>query len=155
MAGTHLIFGAFCYAATTETIFSEPIGIIGLTASALGSLLPDIDHPKSFLGRRVRFLSVPISATLGHRGLTHSLIAIILFSMFLASFAESLPSVITALCIGYLSHLLGDFMTKGGIPLFYPIRARIRMPFAFRTGGKTEMVLGGGMLIYLIYPFFF
>ena len=44
--------------------------------------------------------------------------------------------------VGLGSHLLADFLTKGGVPLFWPYNARFRMPlFAFKTGGVVEHVV--------------
>lgn len=38
-----------------------------------GSLLPDIDTPYSFIGRRCKLVSYPIYKIFGHRTITHSL----------------------------------------------------------------------------------
>ena len=40
----------------------------------LGAALPDIDHPKSHLGRRFRFTSKVVNKAFGHRTFTHSLL---------------------------------------------------------------------------------
>ena len=41
-----------------------------------GPLSPDIDHPKSWVGRRMKLISIPISKLFGHRGITHSIVAV-------------------------------------------------------------------------------
>lgn len=46
-----------------------------IPAVLLGSLLPDLDHPGSILGRLFRIISLPLSKLCGHRGFTHSLLA--------------------------------------------------------------------------------
>ena len=44
-----------------------------------------------------------------------------------------------ALIVGYLSHLLGDWLTPAGIPLFWPIKRRFRLPgWPLRSGGALE-----------------
>ncbi|VEB43121.1 Inner membrane protein ydjM [Chromobacterium violaceum] len=53
------------------------MAVLLLAGGLAGSLLPDIDHPKSWLGRRIPFLSRPISYLFGHRGITHSLLAVV------------------------------------------------------------------------------
>ena len=44
-------------------------------SAVLTCLLPDIDHPKSFLGQRLSWISKPWRG-LCHRGFTHSLLAV-------------------------------------------------------------------------------
>jgi len=39
-------------------------------------MMPDIDHPQSAFGKRVLPLSIPIATVFGHRGITHSLLAV-------------------------------------------------------------------------------
>ena len=56
---------------------------------------------------------------------------------------------------GYLSHLLGDFVTIEGIPLFWPIKKKFGLRL-FRTGGIVEGLIGFLLFfgnIYLIYLF--
>ena len=45
-------------------------------SAVLTCLLPDIDHPKSFLGQRLSWISKPVARGFGHRGFTHSLLAV-------------------------------------------------------------------------------
>ncbi len=62
----------------------EPVGLpVALAAVALGALLPDLDHPRGALARE-EIAGVPIlrpvawglGAVFGHRGPTHSLLAL-------------------------------------------------------------------------------
>ncbi|AEW44574.1 putative inner membrane protein regulated by LexA [Serratia symbiotica str. 'Cinara cedri'] len=100
----------------------------------LTCLLPDIDHPKSFLGRRLKLLSIPIAKLFGHRGMTHSFLAIIGCSTFLSS--GLLLSIITpiptyfahAMVVGYISHILADMLTPAGIPLLWPYKIHFCIP---------------------------
>lgn len=138
MAKTHIIFGV------SLTLLSAKFGIIdysipNLVLGALGSLLPDIDHPKSVIGSRLLPISYPISKIFGHRGITHSLFAIILMMIAIQHYAHS-ASWAAALAIGYLSHLLGDMMTPSGVPLFYPSRKKFRFPIGFKTNSGLETV---------------
>jgi inner membrane protein len=44
-----------------------------------------------------------------------------------------------ALIVGYLSHLLGDWLTPMGIPLLWPWRRRFRLPgLPLKSGGATR-----------------
>lgn len=86
----------------------------------VGSLLPDIDHTKSFLGRRLLLFSKPINKLFGHRTLTHSLLT--LGVLFYASFlAWDFTPYSVGLFTGCLSHILLDSTTSKGIAALYPI----------------------------------
>lgn len=93
---------------------------------ALGSLLPDIDHPRSYLGSMFPFLSVPISKLFGHRGFTHSLMATSILGIATAYWWVSNPLFFGGLLLGYLSHLLADMTTPSGVPLLYPKKKRYK-----------------------------
>jgi len=90
----------------------------------IGSILPDIDHPKSYLGRKLPFLSKPIFHTFGHRTITHSLLFL---CMVTGALMKTDTSVGIGTFFGISSHLLADMLTpfSKGIALFYPYRKRI------------------------------
>lgn len=154
MAKTHMAFGAGCWAAFVWAFPDQAatpfLQAQGLAAAVLGSLLPDIDHPKSKFGSKVPFISIPLSMIFGHRGITHSLLAIVGLAFAWWYFLSGAPDtfLLKALVIGYLSHLLGDFFTNSGIPLLYPWRKRIVSPVTFSTGSFTEqLLLAGGLYL--------
>lgn len=100
-------------------------------ACVLTCLLPDIDHPNSVLGQRLKWISRPISRLFGHRGFTHSLLAII-SGLCLLHWQPSvrlwLPTdSLQGLVLGYLSHIIADMLTPAGVPLFWPCRFRFRL----------------------------
>ena len=81
-----------------------------IPAALLTCLLPDIDHPKSLLGQRLKWVSVPIARAFGHRGFTHSLLAVLIS---LALFQINVPAdwlvpadVLQGMVLGYLSHIV-------------------------------------------------
>ncbi|WP_157811986.1 metal-dependent hydrolase [Alteribacter populi] len=128
----------------SDVLFSY-LYVIGL---AIGSLLPDIDEPNSFLGRRVRVLSKPIKRIFGHRGVTHSVLTWLLLVYFLYP-TDSL--FITGFLIGYSIHLLGDLFSKRSIPLFAPFsRFRLKMPVTYEISGIFENTLLLASVIYTI-----
>lgn len=47
-----------------------------LLFSVTSTLLPDLDHPNSLLGRCLPWSSGPLFRLFGHRGFTHSLLAV-------------------------------------------------------------------------------
>lgn len=50
--------------------------------------------------------------------------------------------VVPVVTVGSASHLLGDAMTTGGIPLLWPDRRRMSWPVLGRTGSPRETVVG-------------
>lgn len=114
-----------------------------LPATLLTCLLPDIDHPSSLLGQRLRWISVPISRLCGHRGFTHSLIAIVagVWLLHVKMPAELwLPAdVMQGMVLGYLSHIVADMLTPAGVPLLWPCRWRFRLPLLYpRKNNQLE-----------------
>lgn len=132
----HLIFSISCaiFAKKGELTLAITAGDWWhvIPAALLTSLLPDIDHPKSVLGQRLSWIAVPIARTFGHRGFTHSLLAIIgsvLLFKLECPLDWSIPSdIVDAMIIGYLSHLLADMLTPAGVPLLWPCQYRFRLP---------------------------
>lgn len=120
---------------------------VSLTALvALGSLLPDIDHPESLLGRRVKFISIPLHFLQGDksllpwsedshsRGVTHSIWVLVACWWLISS---PFPAIV-ALSFGFVAHLIGDALTPAGIRLFWPLSYKLRSPITFSTGGFVE-----------------
>lgn len=87
-------------------------------SAVLTCLLPDIDHPKSFLGQRLSWISKPVARAFGHRGFTHSLLAVFgAITLFYLKVPESwfVPAdAVQGLVLGYLSHILADMLTPAG-----------------------------------------
>lgn len=84
-------------------------------SAVLTCLLPDIDHPKSFLGQRLSWISKPVARAFGHRGFTHSLLAVFgALTLFYLKVPDSwiVPAdALQGLVLGYLSHILADMLT--------------------------------------------
>ena len=81
-------------------------------SAVLTCLLPDIDHPKSFLGQRLSWISKPVARAFGHRGFTHSLLAVFgALTLFYLKVPDSwiVPAdALQGLVLGYLSHIPAD-----------------------------------------------
>jgi inner membrane protein len=122
MAPTHLAFGVLA------------VSLFGLIAGAsltpeafgfavLGALLPDVDTTASTIGRLCYPLAWYLERRFGHRGITHSLVGLViaaLVSLIFVSFRALSWLSWSAFVAGYLSHLMADSMNKEGIPLFWP-----------------------------------
>lgn len=129
-----------------------------IVGSIVACLLPDIDHPKSWLGQKLKWFSIPISKLFGHRGFTHSVLAIIIFSIFLHlcfSFYNLLPiDIVQIMIISYISHIMADMLTPFGVPLFWPILFRFRIPIINTNKNKiNEQIFCLMMFIWsILYP---
>jgi inner membrane protein len=181
------------------------------------SLLPDVDHPGSEVSNYLPF----VSKFFKHRGITHSIFGVTIFSsilylllknynqifsIFLLAIAligvqylgklfrkrinqiqdisndffskkqlqlaikwfiwildlflialifliwkeQFRKEIIILLIVGYIAHIVGDFVTKDGIPLFWPIKSRQGLKL-FRTGSVIESIIGFVLFIANIY----
>src|SRR5690349_3101028 len=148
MAGSHVLIGTAAWLYASRRLGLPQLDPVGLGLAAVGSLLPDIDHPKSWLGRRFRLVSVPLAAALGHRGFTHSALALAVCAAALrwngGHWRQALPFV-----IGHASHLAADLVTPAGLCLAWPVRRTIGIPLV-KTGSFGEqalvMLVGGWMV---------
>ncbi|MGL6174902.1 MAG: metal-dependent hydrolase [Cellulosilyticaceae bacterium] len=121
---THLIAGAAVGIYLSSQLELTPIqSLLCLSFSAIGSLLPDLDTPTSYLGRRILLISYPLSKAFGHRTITHSLLFWTILFIAYPSFFKSINQGIICFATygGVLSHILLDFISPIGVPLFYPI----------------------------------
>lgn len=119
LTGGIVFTGLFC-SFFSVNIFANPIFI---TATLFGSLLPDIDHTKSWIGKAFYPIAKWLSVNYGHRTITHSvffLIGICLLSFFIEKNFRADYSISIILFFSVLSHLIFDMVTLQGIPLFYP-----------------------------------
>jgi len=86
---------------------------------AFGSILPDIDHPQSFVNRNYLFgIGKSVSLFSTHRGFFHSIFGALVF--FLISLLIIYPFNLSILypiflVSGYLLHLLADSLNISGI----------------------------------------
>ena len=102
-------------------INTNPLNII--CGAAIGGLIPDIDHPESFLGYAIQPISTFLMETVGHRTLTHSLLFLFLISVIGAMFHIVLG---IGIGIGILSHIVLDLLTpnSNGVAFLYPFCKR-------------------------------
>ncbi len=90
-----------------------------LATVVFASILPDIDHTKSIIGKIFFPISKYINRKYGHRTLTHSLMFTVMVTM-IANLVFMDSDLVTLFAIGYVSHLFLDMITIQGVPLFYP-----------------------------------
>ena len=157
---THLIFAECCWFATSA-VFDVHYETPAVLAAAATAVLPDADHPGSWLGRQLGGVSEDLNRLFGHRGFLHSLLALVLVTLALGSplwWITGRASPLIAVSVGYGSHLFADMMTLGGVRLFWPSRVISVFPgrddYRVRTGGNSERVFVAFALVFalLFYP---
>ncbi|MBU8906116.1 metal-dependent hydrolase [Desertibacillus haloalkaliphilus] len=149
---THLLGGLAAAVATYHTIHIDSPTIFYVSA-IIGSMIPDICHPNSMIGRRLKVISKPLNKAFGHRTITHSLLFLLAIYWITSQLPTSYSSEIqVGLTAGMISHFILDAMTARGIQLFYPIKAMIRLPFYTKTGSAIgEGFVSIGLLVVIIY----
>lgn len=133
---THLALAIF-FGLFTLNYFYIPYAWLFMLVVIVSGFLPDIDAPNSKIGRKFKPISWLLKFFFGHRKLIHSIfIPIILFIMF---WFVNLKFVAWGILIGWISHLVGDMLTKEGILPFYPIKLKLRG--LIKTAGLIEKIL--------------
>lgn len=104
MLGPTHRFGGIAFGALTpvviENFMDKPIHdpllfmVATIAGGAIGSLIPDIDSPSSTLGRRVKPISKLVADKMGHRGATHSLLALIIFALITTFIGVKLENIL-------------------------------------------------------------
>jgi inner membrane protein len=118
------------------------LGIPFILAGVLFSALPDLDTPKSAVGRRIRPVSTTIKLLIGHRTFIHSVWPWALLFLLIYPFSID---VALGIGVGYLTHLLLDALTRSGVQPFYPFPYKVRGPL--KTGGIVENACAVAMII--------
>ncbi len=132
--------------------FVEPVGylffIIFYLSVIVGSLLPDIDEPGSYIGRKLPIFSHIFSMFITHRGFTHYLIIPIMFLIWSYYTKDmSIKIAIYGLALGIFAHDCGDLLTRGGIKgFFFPFFRKhtfglLPKPLRFYTGSIVEFIV--------------
>lgn len=208
MGRTHATSGAVTFLAVLPLLHQAGLSLTPFTmavaafAAAGAAVLPDLDHPQATVSRSLGWMTVGLSrlvawCTGGHRGGTHSLLAVAALSggaaavdlagalprglacAFLFSLATAAaqlrlapPLVHTAIClvgeiglvtlsahhtvtagvlpwavaVGVAAHLVGDMLTREGVPLLWPVSTRRFRIASLSTGGTIEQLLVGPIL---------
>ena len=141
MAKSHVVVGLAAWVAVAPLLQLSPSDPLYLALAVAGALLPDVDHPKSWVGQRVWPVSAAIASVLGHRGVTHSAAAVAVLALVLSHVGWRRATVV-ALAVGYLSHLAADMLTPQGLRLAWPMRRTWGVPLC-RSGSLAEALVVG------------
>ena len=133
MAHTHLAFGLL-FGLLSLSFIHPANKYVFLGIAIFSSLLPDLDHPQSKLGRKL-FVSRIFHVLFGHRGFFHAVwIPIAAWLILSLGFGISYGA---AVFVGYFAHLFSDGLTKAGVNLIHPLK-QLRMQGFIETGGIAE-----------------
>lgn len=98
-----------------------------LAALTLGAIFPDVDEPRSYVGKRAKGISIPAKLLFGHRGAIHSLpgMGIIALVAWIIFSALGWPGILVQyFSLGFFLHLLEDSFSKSGIAWLQPFSKR-------------------------------
>ncbi len=121
IAGGIVFTGIFC-SFWNINIFSNPWY---LSLTVFSSLLPDIDHSRSIIGKMFLPISRYLDRNFGHRTITHSIIfalATYLLVYLISAFSLKDMNFPMIFIFALSSHLIFDMLTVQGVPLFYPFK---------------------------------
>jgi len=176
LAPTHSVFGIFL-----TLIFLAVFGIQWslhwtiILFAIIGAIMPDIDHPRSVIGKLFPYISIPLERKYGHRTITHSFIgwaiftAIFAFIVLLAALIfgfilkadvwiwELAPRWTAAFSISYMSHLILDMFNKRGSQMFWPDPSRDVIPknpkFRPESGSRVELFIFLILFVLMLFAF--
>jgi inner membrane protein len=148
--------------------------ITAFAGNMMGGLMPDIDDATSGFWVKIpagTFFGKLLHPLIGHhRMISHSLVGMGIAGYLIYLLLGAMHSVLLvdmkivwwATMFGYASHLVMDFITKEGIPWFFPIPIRFGFPplkfLRIRTGSWVETLFVFPGLIatnaYFIYVYY-
>lgn len=110
----------------------------------IGSVWPDIDAEDSLIELLTGPVPTRFRNVFGHRKFAHSLLHLFLVNAIASHVLKPLifyQYVITAFSIGFLSHLILDCFTDGGVPLFFPLTPKICLSRLMPDEKKQQMIM--------------
>ncbi len=142
---THVLLGILMF------LFLRPFlsggnEILFFALVLVGSILPDMDEPRSTVARWGGLFGSLTGFIFRHRGILHSLPFALAVCGALALLWK--PFYAGGLFLGYTAHLLGDSITPRGVRMLYPFSPQV-MRGPVRVGGWAEKIIYG-LLIFLI-----
>ena len=142
MAITHMaLAGVMCVA------LKAPEQVIAL--AIVGSVLPDIDQPRSMVGKALFVVSYPINKLFGHRKFIHS---VLLWGV-LAIVGGLYFKPLMWLGLGAVSHCLLDCWNTKGVELCAPITEKMFVlgsrKYRIISGTRAEFIVLGIILLFL------
>lgn len=143
---THIVITMVLFIMIRKYIDISGSPIVFIALLVFGSLLPDIDHPKSKIGRLV-----PIGHFMKHRAwYTHSIIGSFLLPLPFLLINKPYYIIVALAC---LSHTLADTLTPIGTKIVYPISKKNYSLNIAKTGGVGENLIFALGILYISLNF--
>lgn len=123
-APTHLIIFF-----TVANFLGMPLNVQNVIFGILGTLIPDISNPYSFIGKLFKNISFYIEQKFGHRTVTHSymIIAVFLPPCLIAYYVLDDMSPLM-FCFALCIHIMADMINLSGVQFLYPEKLTFVMP---------------------------
>jgi len=143
---THVAFALLCYYVIAH-LAGLPFDVpMVFTFLIIGSLLPDIDHPRGFLARQsylFRRASRGVGKFIRHRGIVHSLLAALIATAIvwvIAIFCCWETLAVACFSLGFVSHLAADSLNPTGIKWLQPF-SKAKVKDGIKAGLAAEKLL--------------
>jgi len=164
MVGKTHIAGGIALACVTASICPAfqfgHIGVVGtalyLSGTSFGAVLSDIDTDSTvshYPVFNIISLIARIFRIVHHRGITHSLLAVLsslLFGVLLGTFLGSGGFLFGAgMTIGIVSHIMLDMLNPTGVQLLYPLPMKISLA-GITTGKLGDFLVRVGCIFAII-----
>jgi inner membrane protein len=152
MAKTHQAFAVCSFLMFEHHVSEFAVRLdVACLLVMLGALLPDIDSPESSFGRLMPVISKPLHSLLGHRTITHSIVATVLLYSFLAA-SPMWHLYATTICFGFITHIVGDMLVgTSGVALFWPFKLKVSFnPLGLKVGGVGEYCIFNLLIVVII-----
>ena len=133
MAGTHIAVAIACGQLTGAS--GEVLALL-----SLGSILPDIDHPRANISRIFPWIALPLHSRFGHRRTIHGFTLWLVITLFGLWFEPLL-----FIGLGGLTHLSLDLFNTSGVQALMPWAEHSCVMFErkwrFSVGSRKELVV--------------
>jgi len=137
MTGQAHLLGGALMGASYMVNTNLTVGVPFFIGSLVGSVFPDIDSGQSTISNKVPLLSFITRLFVGHRGIIHTPLFLIIISIIIQCMQTVLQfseHILYGFICGYLCHLLQDAMTRQGIKWLYPLTNKNYRILTLRSG---------------------
>jgi inner membrane protein len=146
----HLLLGLIIFLVSRNFI-SGGNELIFFLLVLLGALLPDIDEPDSTINKWFGFIGIITGKIFSHRGFLHSLFFFILVALLIKFVSSNYYAY--AILLGYISHIIGDGLSRQGVRVFWPFNFKLKGPL--KVGSWLEFFITLAMFLLVIKVIFF
>jgi len=123
--------------------------LLPAAVAGAAALLPDLDDPRSRLGRLIAPASWVVKVAVGHRGPLHSLVASAGAFLLVLALTRGDAALAAAAAAGYVSHLVADSLNPQGVPWLWPWAGRFGLPLV-QTGSLLEKLAVVPLVLLLV-----